>query len=149
MHFTNRAYNSQASSIFIQVELLVWLLSSTRTTQLTRTAMQYALKNRNYPKGVLFHTDRDIEYTGRELEKLLNQWEFKHSLNCPGHCTDNAFIELFFHSLKAELICRTVYHKAKELRQALLKYINQFYNSVRLHPGLDYLSPTEYEYEYE
>ena len=125
--------------------IIGWSLSSTRTTKLTRESMQYALKKRSYPTGVMLHTDRGIEYTGREFQKLLNKWGFKHSLNRPGHCTDNAFMESFFHSLKAELIRGTVYYKAKELRCALLKYINKFYNSVRLHSGLDYLSPIEFE----
>lgn len=125
--------------------IIGWSLSNTRTTKLTRTAMQYALKKRNYPKGVMLHTDRGIEYAGKEFQKLLNQYEFKHSLNRPGHCTDNAFMESFFHSLKAELIRGTVYHRAKQLRRALIKYINKFYNSVRLHSGLNYLAPIEFE----
>ena len=125
--------------------IIGWSLSSTRTTKLTRTAMQYALKKRNYPKGVMFHTDRGIEYTGKEFQKLLNRYDFKHSMNRPGHCTDNAFMESFFHSLKAELIRGSVFKKAEDLRRTLLTYINQFYNSVRLHSGLDYLSPIEYE----
>lgn len=125
--------------------IIGWSLSGTRTTKLTRAAMQYALKKRNFPKGVMLHTDRGIEYAGKEFQKILKKHEFKHSLNRPGHCTDNAFMESFFHSLKAELIRGTIYHKAKELRQALLKYINQFYNSVRLHSGLDYLAPIEFE----
>lgn len=107
--------------------------------------MQYALKKRNFPKGVLLHTDRGIEYTGKEFQKMLNEYKFKHSLNRPGHCTDNAFMESFFHSLKAELIRGAIYRSATELRRALVTYINQFYNSVRLHSGLDYRSPIEFE----
>jgi len=125
--------------------IIGWSLSSTRTTKLTRTAMQYALKKRRFPKKVMLHTDRGIEYTGGEFQKLLNQHEFKHSLNRPGYCTDNAFMESFFHSLKAELIRGTVYNGVKQLRKALIKYINKFYNSVRLHSGLDYLAPIEFE----
>lgn len=92
-----------------------------------------------------YNTDRGIEYTGKEFQKLLNRYDFKHSMNRPGHCTDNAFMESFFHSLKAELIRGSVFKKAEDLRRTLLTYINQFYNSVRLHSGLDYLSPIEYE----
>jgi len=125
--------------------ILGWSLSSTRTTELTRAAMTYALKKRNYPKGVLFHTDRGVEYTGGEFQKILKENNFRHSLNRPGHCTDNAFMESFFHSLKAELIRGTIYRKATELRRALSTYINHFYNTVRLHSGLDYESPIEYE----
>lgn len=125
--------------------IIGWSLSNTRTTKLTCEALQYALKKRNHPKGVMFHTDRGIEYAGKAFQSILNKSEFKHSLNRPGHCTDNAFMESFFHSLKAELIRGTVYYKAKELRCALLKYINKFYNSVRIHSGLGYLAPIEYE----
>lgn len=125
--------------------IIGWSLSSSRTTELTRAAMQYALKKRSYPRGILLHTDRGIEYTGKEFQKLLNEWGFKHSLNRPGHCTDNAFMESFFHSLKAELIRGTIYQSAKELRRALVTYINKFYNSVRLHSGLDYLAPIKFE----
>jgi len=125
--------------------ILGWSLSCTRTTELTKAAMSYALRKRNYPKDVVFHTDRGIEYMGGEFQKLLKANRFKHSLNRPGHCTDNAFMESFFHSLKAELIRGTVYRKVTELRVALSIYINHFYNTVRLHTGLDYMSPIEYE----
>ncbi|MBV1928096.1 MAG: IS3 family transposase [Gammaproteobacteria bacterium] len=54
-------------------------------------------------------------------------------------------MESFYHSLKAELIRGSVYKNVVSLRRALAKYINQFYNRVRLHSGLNYLSPLEYE----
>ena len=125
--------------------ILGWSLSSTRTTELTRSALTYALKKRGYPRGVLFHTDHGNEYTGGEFQKLLKDNEFRHSMNRPGHCTDNAFMESFFHSLKAELIRGVTWSKVAELRRALSTYINRFYNTVRLHSGLDYESPIEYE----
>lgn len=125
--------------------ILGWSLSSTRTTELTRAALTYALKKRGYPKGVVFHTDRGIEYTGAAFQALLKQWDFKHSLNRPGYCTDNAFMESFYHSLKAELIRGSLFKTVKALRCALAKYINQFYNTVRLHSGIGYMSPIEYE----
>lgn len=125
--------------------IIGWSLSSTRTTVLTRAAMMYALRKRNHPTGVLLHTDRGVEYTGGEFQRLLKDNEFKHSLNRPGHCTDNAFMESFFHSLKAELIRGSSYKSTKELRRSLTTYINKFYNTVRLHSGLNYESPIEYE----
>lgn len=51
--------------------IIGWSLSNTRTTKLTRAAMRYALKKRNNPKGIMLHTDRGIEYTGREFQKLF------------------------------------------------------------------------------
>ena len=125
--------------------ILGWSLSHTRTTELTKAAMGYALKKRNYPKGAILHTDRGVEYGGKEFQQLLKEYEFKHSLNRPGHCTDNAFMESFFHSLKAELIRGTSYKTANELRHSLSAYINKFYNTTRLHSALNYESPLQYE----
>ena len=125
--------------------ILGWSLSSTRTTRLSTDALKYALKKRGYPKDIIFHTDRGVEFTGHVFQELLNKYGFKHSLNRPGLCTDNAFMESFYHSLKGELIRGAVYKCVADLRSALSTYTNQFYNAVRLHSGLNYLSPIEYE----
>jgi len=54
-------------------------------------------------------------------------------------------MESFFHSLKAELIRGATFKSEEELRRALKRYINHFYNQQRLHSGIGYLSPVEYE----
>ena len=125
--------------------ILGWSLSKNRTTELTSKELNCALKKRNYPKDVVFHTDGGIEYTGLEFQKLLKQNRFKHSVNRLGFFTDNAFVESFFHSLKVELIRGNVYKSTKVMRRVLNQYISNFYNTVRLHSGLDYMSPIEYE----
>ena len=122
-----------------------WSLSSSRTTELTKATLNYAVKNRGYPKGVVFHTDRGIEYAAGDFQSILTRYEFKHSVNRPKHCTDNAYMESFYHSLKADLIRGTFFNTVKKLRLELGRYINSFYNMVRLHSGLDYCSPIEYE----
>ena len=122
-----------------------WSLASTRTTTLTQAAMTYAMKRRGYPSGVILHTDRGIEFTGFEFQGLLKKYGIRHSFNRPGQCTDNAHMESFYHSLKGELIRGSVYQCTESLRKSLSRYINQFYNAVRLHSGLRYMSPIEYE----
>ena len=125
--------------------IIGWSLSKNKSMKLTSTALKYALKRRNYPRDVLFHTDRGVEFTGSTFQKLLNKYEFKHSLNRAGQCTDNAFMESFYHSLKCELIRGTVFESVQNLRSALQVYINKFYNTVRLHSGIEYKPPVEYE----
>lgn len=105
-----------------------WSLSSSRTTILTKAALLYALKKRGYPEGIVFHTDRGIEYTGSKFQRLLKKQNFKHSVNRPGCCTYNAYMESYYHSLKAELIRGSAYKNVVSLRRALAKYTNQFYN---------------------
>lgn len=125
--------------------ILGWSLSATRTTELTKAALDYALKKRGYPTGVVFHTDRGVEFAANDFQEILKRYRFKHSVNRPGYCSDNAYMESFYHSLKAELIRGTDFRCAKNLRKELGRYVNGFYNSLRLHSGLNYMSPIEYE----
>jgi len=125
--------------------ILGWSLSATRTMKLSVDALMYALKKRGFPTNVIVHTDRGVEYTGYLFQDTLAKFGLIHSVNRPGYCTDNAFMESFYHSLKAELIRGTIFICAKYLRKAIKGYINTFYNQVRLHSGLGYLSPIEYE----
>ena len=125
--------------------IIGWSLDSSRTTELTCRTLQMALRKRAYPKDVIFHTDRGVEYTGSEFQKALRKYDFVHSVNRAGYCTDNAFMESFYHSLKGELIRKTKFKSVAHLRNELGCYINQFYNQVRLHSGLGYVSPIKYE----
>lgn len=125
--------------------ILAWSLSSTRTTELTEGVLAKALKRRGYPAGLVFHSDRGIEYTALEYRRLLKKHSIRQSFNRPGHCTDNAHMESFFHSLKGELIRGNTFDTHGRLRNAMAGYINNFYNTVRLHSGLEYMSPIEYE----
>ncbi|UFN58121.1 IS3 family transposase [Microbulbifer celer] len=122
-----------------------WSLDTKRTTELTRRTLANAVRKRGAPPGLMLHTDRGVEYRGSEYQKDLKRYGIQHSLSRPGKCTDNAHMESFFHSLKAELIRGTIFHKASDLKYALARYINDFYNRKRLHSALDYQSPMEYE----
>ena len=126
-------------------QIIGWSLSDTRTTDLTCAALTYALRKRHFPRDIVFHTDRGIEYMGFRFQQLLRENGFRHSVNRPGYCSDNAHMESFCHNLKAELIRGTVFRGVKSLRKALAQYINRFYNAVRLHSGLGHVSPVQYE----
>ena len=125
--------------------ILGWSLGKDRTVNLTLRALKYALKNRTPEKEMIFHTDRGIEYAAYRYQDELIKHGIRHSVNRPGYCTDNAHMESFYHSLKAELIRGRVFKNEHELRHSLNSYINQFYNHKRLHSGIGYLSPAEFE----
>lgn len=125
--------------------ILSWSLSSHRRAALTVMTLTQALKRRGYPNGLVFHSDRGIEYLGYEFRAILKQHGIRQSFNRAGHCTDNAIMESFFHTLKGELIRHSRYENEAALRKALSGYINGFYNRTRMHSSLNYLSPVEYE----
>ena len=112
-----------------------WSLDTKRTTE----------RKRGATKGLMLHTDRGVEYRGAEYQKELRKLGIVHSLSRPGKCTDNAHMESFFHSMKAELVRNTTFHSAEDLKYALARYINDYYNRKRLHSGIGYCSPMEHE----
>jgi len=66
-------------------------------------------------------------------------------MNRPGCCTDNAEVESFFHSLKADLIRGDIFATTDKLHLKLKGYMNYFYNRQRLHSSLGYKTPAEFE----
>lgn len=125
--------------------IIGWRLDTKRTTDITRRTLSNAVRKRAPEAGLILHTDRGVEYRGAEYQKELKRHGIEHSLSRPGKCTDNAHMESFFHSLKAELIRNTTFQSTDDLKYALARYINHFYNRKRLHSGIGYSSPVEYE----
>lgn len=125
--------------------ILSWSLTHTRTTKDTAKVLNRAIRKRHPNNGLIFHTDRGIEFTGKDFRKVLKKHHMQPSVNRLGMCTDNGHMESYFHSLKAELIRGRTFNSMKELRVALNSYINHFYNKKRLHSGISYCSPVEYE----
>jgi putative transposase len=122
-----------------------WSLGPNKSAELTLRALKNALKVREPKDGLIFHTDRGVEYGAHLIQNELKRHGIRSSMNRPGKCTDNAHMESFFHSLKAERIHGERFSSESELRMALNGYINQFYNQKRLHSGVGYNSPAEYE----
>jgi len=125
--------------------ILSWSLAETRTTTETVSVLKRAIKERRPDEGLIFHTDRGIEFTGKDFRKVLKAHNMQPSVNRLGVCTDNGHMESCFHSLKAELIRGRKFNTLSDLRYALNSYINHFYNKKRLHSGIGYMSPIEYE----
>ena len=76
---------------------------------------------------------------GAEIEKLTL------SMSRKGNCWDNAIAESFFASLKRELIKGEKIYTRRQLIIMIADYIDTYYNMIRMHSSLDYLSPVEYE----
>lgn len=124
--------------------LLGWSLSRGRGVKLTRAAFDQAMRKRQPPRGLIFHSDRGIEYAGLAMEKRLKGLRVRQSMTrggCPG---DNAHAESFFHSLKADAIHGVRFVDDQQLRRAVRSYV-AFYNQHRSHSSLGYRSPIEYE----
>jgi len=115
-----------------------------RSVNLTTRAVKRAIHSRPDREKLLFHSDRGIEYGAYRYKAMLGEHGIRSSMNRPGHPGDNAHMESFFHSMKAEWIRGKTFKTITELEVAVTQYI-RFYNHHRLHSGLDYRTPVEYE----
>jgi putative transposase len=95
--------------------------------------------------GVVEHIDKGSQYASGDYQDLLDAHNLQPSMSRRGHCLDNAVAESFFHSLKTERVKRKVYTTRSDARADLFDYVEVFYNKIRLHSHLGYVSPIEYE----
>jgi putative transposase len=124
--------------------VLGWSLSARRDAALTTEALRRTVRKRPPAPGLMFHSDRGIEYAAFDYRDQLARLGIVQSMNRPGKMNDNAYIESFFHSMKAEDLHGRRFDTDAQLRQALHSYI-AFYNRQRLHSALRYLSPRAFE----
>ena len=121
-----------------------WAFGRQKNVVLTLRALNHAVGNRRPPPGLIFHTDRGIEYAANAFRERLAQLNITQSMNRPGKVTDNAFMESFFHSMKSETIHGCSFTEDSQMISVLRSYI-PFYNRSRIHSSLNYMPPATYE----
>ena len=112
-------------------------------------ALNMALLRRNPPSKLIHHSDRGVQYASAAYTKILRENNFTQSMSRTGNCYDNAMVESFFHTLKVERVNRRNYQTKKKALDDITDYIENWYNKKRSHSSLDYVSPTEYENQYQ
>lgn len=125
-------------------EIVGWGMSENNDTALTLGALDMALLKHNPPSGLLHHSDRGSTYTCKAYRAALTDNGIECSMSRRANCWDNAVAESFFATLKKELIHRFIYRTRKEAASAIFEYIEVFYNRIRIHSVLNYLSPVEF-----
>ncbi len=121
-----------------------WAYGHRKDVVLTLKALDRATRYRRPARGLIFHTDRGIEYAAGAFKARLDELGITQSMNRPGKVTDNAYIESFFHSMKSEIYHGQRFDEDGQMRVALCDYM-PFYNQGRLHSSLNYVSPATYE----
>lgn len=119
-----------------------WAVRDSLEAELVLAALHVALGARPAPQ--LHHSDRGTQYASHAYRELLAGRGIDVSMSRVGNCWDNAAVESFFSSLKAELVAGTRFPNAREAEIAVADYL-RFYNHHRLHSALGYQSPAQYE----
>ena len=136
-------------AVFIDLysrKVIGWSMSERMTADLVVNAYEMGTQRRRIVAPSVVHSDRGSQYASELFRKtLLRCKKVKQSMSRKGNCWDNAVSESFFGALKSECIYRTVFNTRKEAEMAIFDYIETFYNKVRLHSTLGYVSPAEFE----
>lgn len=122
-----------------------WSMSGNCDEKLIERALHQALARRHPKTGLLHHSDRGSQYTSQAYQACLGKAGIQSSMSRKGNCWDNAVMESFFGTLKDECVRSNVYVSHEEARSALFTYMEMYYNRVRRHSTLGYVSPLNYE----
>jgi putative transposase len=122
-----------------------WAADANAKADLVIRALDMALYRRKPLESLIHHSDHGSQYTSLAFTKRLHAVGLHGSMGTVGDALDNAAAESFFATLQTELLDRQVWASRKQLTTSVFDYVEGFYNRVRRHSALGYLSPVEYE----
>jgi len=124
-------------------QIVGWSMSNRLTASTTTIpALLDAYKRQRPTEGLVFHSDRGVQYASSAFRKQLSKYSFIQSMS--RSCYENAIVESFFHTLKTELVYFETYETREQAKQSIFEYIEVFYNRQRIHSALGYESPIEF-----
>jgi transposase InsO family protein len=122
-----------------------YAFSSRIDTQLTLAALDMAVRRQRPKPGLIFHSDRGVQYASAAYRKALAQYGFQQSMSRKGDPYDNAVAENFFSCLKCECVYLQYFATRNAAEAEIFRYIEAFYNTVRPHSGIGWLAPNIFE----
>ncbi|WP_214767976.1 IS3 family transposase [Exiguobacterium sp. s145] len=126
-------------------EIIAYKLYEHQQTPLVIDTLKIALENRNYPEGVILHSDQGSVYTSYAFQEFVKRNHLTSSMSRRGNCWDNAVIESFHSNLKSEEFQYVKFNSLRdhEVSERVINYLN-YYNEERIQEKLGYLTPKKY-----
>lgn len=119
-----------------------------QTTQLIIDALENAVHRTSKETTIILHSDQGSQYSSYEYKKVATKHNIILSMSRRGNCYDNAVAESFFKTIKKELVRKEVFLTRDIATAKIFEYIEMFYNSKRRHSYLGYISPNQFEKQY-
>ena len=129
-------------------KIVGWSLKNHMNTSLLVDAFLMAVTLRSPSAGLIFHSDRGVQYASREFRNHLERFGMRQSMSRKGNCWDNAPSESFFKTFKVEEVYKYGKLPANKVEGIVCEYIEGFYNIKRKHSSIKYLSPQNFELNY-
>lgn len=122
-----------------------WAMGASEDSELTELALRMAVVRRHPGSDLLHHSDRGTEFTSDSYQAALRELGIEISMSRTANCWDNAAMESFFATLAKECTNRMSFQTRQQARSAIFEYLECFYNPIRLHSTLQYVSPLAFE----
>ena len=125
------------------LKVVGWSYGMNMTDDLVIDAFNKAMITRKLNKDGIFHSDRGSQYTSNDFEWVLEELKIKHSYSKKGYPYDNASMESFNAILKKEEVNVNNYETFEDAKLAIFEFIESWYNNIRIHSTLGYITPNE------
>jgi putative transposase len=126
-------------------KIIGWSLSNGMSAEHTSlNAWKMAIRNRTVQKGLIFHSDRGVQYASKKFTNTIESYGVVRSMSRKGNCWDNAVAESFFKSLKTELIYGNKLISKQQMELEIFEYIEIWFNKKRRHGALNYKTIEEF-----
>jgi len=122
-----------------------WKVDDNMEEQLVITAFGQVLRHRAVAPGLIVHSDGGGQYGSNAFRELLAAHQFRQSMTRKDNHYDNAHAESLFSRFKAELLTDTKFHGLQDAYYQCFEYIEGYYNTIRKHSSIGYLSPIQFE----
>lgn len=122
-----------------------WAISKHIDAELALSALRQAIQIRKPPPGCIHHSDRGVQYLSKDYVALLQKHKLEISNSAKGNPYHNAFAESFMKTLKYDEVHLANYETYLDVLDNLPTFIDEVYNEKRVHSGIDYLTPSEFE----
>lgn len=122
-----------------------WHLARQIDSQLTLAALELAVRQRQPAPGLIHHSDQGVQYASAAYVERLAGLGAQISMAAVGNPYENAKAEAFFKTLKTEEVYLHDYRSMEEAEANIGRFIEEVYNTKRLHSSLGYRPPVEFE----
>jgi len=129
-------------------KLIGWQLEDNMKEELVIAAFKKACQSRSAKEGLVIHADCGGHYAGNAFRKLILDKKAIQRMSRADNAYDNAFMESCFSRFKAELMQDGAFTSKEDAKTEIFEYIEMYYNPIRRHSSLNYMSPVNFEQVY-
>lgn len=129
-------------------KIIGWKVDDNMEEHLIIDPFKQLIKSRQPPKGMIVHSDFGSQYGSLQFRALIGSHRLRQSMTRPKDHYDNAYIESLFSRFKAEILDERAFYDLPDAKIRVFEYIEAYYNTIRKHSSIGYLSPVQFEDQY-